>query len=101
MKIPFAKIANDKQRWYPCTCTQCGWIGSSEDVGTDNMECFDDSDIYCPRCGAFAEEYEHDRYPLLIFFTDLISRFKGWRIRKHEAKYWKKVADEMEWAEKP
>lgn len=34
--------------FYLASCDKCGWIGSSEQCGTD---CWgDDSDVYCPEC---------------------------------------------------
>lgn len=36
--------------YYIASCDSCGWIGSSEDCGTDNYG--DDSDVYCPKCHA-------------------------------------------------
>ena len=37
-----------RPRYYLASCDACGWIGSSEDCGTDNYG--DDSDVYCPKC---------------------------------------------------
>jgi hypothetical protein len=34
--------------YYPASCDNCGWRGSSEDCGTDTGG--DDSDVYCPVC---------------------------------------------------
>lgn len=36
-------------RFYLASCDGCGWIGSSEDCDVDRG--FDDSDVYCPKCG--------------------------------------------------
>jgi hypothetical protein len=84
----FGKIVKKSDEWYECKCQACGWIGSSEDVGTD---CGDsgDTDLYCPRCGCFADDYEHEYYPFHYLITNLISIFKAWRIRTLEEKNWK------------
>ena len=37
--------------WYLAACDACGWIGSSQECGTD-WGCGDDSDVYCPVCHA-------------------------------------------------
>lgn len=36
--------------YYLASCDACGWVGSSSECGTDKGG--DDSDVYCPRCGA-------------------------------------------------
>lgn len=37
-------------RFYLASCDKCGWIGSSQECGTDAWG--DDSDVYCPECHA-------------------------------------------------
>lgn len=34
-------------RYYLASCDKCGWIGSSEDCGTDEAD-----DVFCPKCHA-------------------------------------------------
>lgn len=36
------------ERFYLTKCRSCGWVGSSEQCGTDSFG--DDSDVYCPVC---------------------------------------------------
>jgi hypothetical protein len=36
--------------YYLASCDKCGWIGSSEQCGSDYWG--DDSDVYCPECFA-------------------------------------------------
>lgn len=38
------------QGYYLASCDHCGWVGSSENCGTDSFG--DDSDVYCPRCSS-------------------------------------------------
>jgi hypothetical protein len=40
-----------REPYYIASCDACGWVGSSEKCGTD-YACGDDSDVYCPVCGA-------------------------------------------------
>ena len=87
------KIVKDSERWYPCICDSCGWVGSSADCGTD---CGDsgDSDVYCPRCGSVdTDEYGCNHYPPFQWLTDLISRYKAWRINRDRARYYHEYAE--------
>ncbi len=37
-----------REPYYLASCDRCGWVGSTEQCGTDSYG--DDSDVYCPRC---------------------------------------------------
>lgn len=84
---PFWKIVTNYKKWLPVKCNSCGWLGSGEKCGND-WAWSDDSDCYCPRCGSSdTDTYEHNFYPIWHPVTDLISRIKGWRMRRAEEKY--------------
>ena len=88
-------IVSEKSRYYPCMCNECGWIGSSGSCGTDNGYYDSDSEVYCPRCGSpDTDEYKSARYPIYHLLTDLISRYKAWRMAKREAKYYDSLGKE-------
>jgi hypothetical protein len=55
-----------REPYYLASCDGCGWIGSSEECGTD-WGGGDDSDVYCPKChrpgadcGKFADDYQRE-----------------------------------------
>jgi hypothetical protein len=43
--------------YYPCSCTHCGWVGSSRLLDGGNQTWDGDyEEIFCPRCGANEEK---------------------------------------------
>lgn len=48
-RFPDGSIKQVAHPYYPASCDNCGWQGSSEKCGTDTT--CDDSDVYCPACG--------------------------------------------------
>ena len=40
----------NSKEWYLASCDKCGWVGSSEECGTDYCG-GDDTDVHCPKCG--------------------------------------------------
>ena len=48
-RFPNGQTVTVREPYYPASCDDCGWQGSSEDCGTD-WGGGDDSDVYCPRC---------------------------------------------------
>jgi hypothetical protein len=47
-RYPNSGIYEVRPPYYPASCDNCGWQGSSEKCGTDTWG--DDSDVYCPAC---------------------------------------------------
>lgn len=50
-RLPSGETYKVNPSYYLASCDQCGWVGSSEDCGTDWGMC-DDSEVYCPKCHA-------------------------------------------------
>jgi hypothetical protein len=47
-RYPDGSIKTVRPPFYPASCNNCGWQGSSEKCGVDSGG--DDSDVYCPVC---------------------------------------------------
>lgn len=47
-RYPDGSIKDVRPPYYPASCNNCGWQGSSEKCGVDHG--VDDSDVYCPVC---------------------------------------------------
>lgn len=48
-RLPDGRTFIVPEPYYLASCDGCGWVGSSGECGTDRG--FDDSDVYCPKCG--------------------------------------------------
>lgn len=47
-RFPDGSIKSVTPPYYPASCNNCGWQGSSQQCGVDTGA--DDSDVYCPVC---------------------------------------------------
>lgn len=47
-RFPDMSVKLVRPPYYPASCNNCGWQGSSEKCGVDSVG--DDSDVYCPVC---------------------------------------------------
>ena len=59
LRVWWFKRSFDSQSYWPCACSKCGWVGSSEDLGGGERSYGDDySEVYCNICGAQEDQLE-------------------------------------------
>lgn len=67
------KILPDREiTYYPCSCDNCGWYGSSEHLGGGGQiaDTGDYDDVYCPICGSKDTCEDENEIPI----TSLVDR---------------------------